>query len=134
VTFEPAAGRGLLICHASPQDVWHGGSRFASATELNRLYGSLPGVQIVACGHDHGSFVIPLQDRIVMNISSVSQHYGTVPQATWVAFEWMEDHWVAQPQVVSYSLDAEIARIKAVGMPLDLERGAFPLQPIYELL
>jgi predicted phosphodiesterase len=118
LTFEPAPGHTLLVCHATPSSTE---PDFALMQRLNedelmREYAT-SGARIVAFGHWHGPLTAELGGMTLLNVSSVSLPFDQQPLAAYTVAEWQGGCWSFRQYRVGYDLTPELTHIKERAMP-----------------
>ncbi|BCU82708.1 hypothetical protein JIR001_24910 [Polycladomyces abyssicola] len=117
LTFDPAPGQALLVCHASPVSTHRPLPRpDLLRTEGEKYYGETE-ARVIAAGHWHQPSVTLLGDRIVLNVSSVSIPGDGRPIACYTVAEWQDGIWSFEQYRVDYDLAPEIHRIRERNMP-----------------
>jgi predicted phosphodiesterase len=117
LTFDPAPGQSLLVCHASPTSTNRPLPRpDLLRTEGEKYYGETE-ARVIAVGHWHQPSVTLLGDRIVLNVSNVSIPRDERPIACFTVAEWQDGIWSFEQYRVEYDLAPEIHRIRERNMP-----------------
>ena len=104
-TVEFAAGRRLLVCHATPASPWERVcSPRAPIVDLRAAYGHLD-ADVVAYGHWHGPHVLQVDGKLLLNVSSVG--FRTDATSAFTLLEWADERWIVQQHLVPYDAEAE---------------------------
>ncbi len=94
---------GLLVLHASPDDLWRAPMADAGGEELARTYASC-GAEVVVYGHIHRPFVRRLDAITIANSGSVGAPYDGDPRASYV----LADEGELEVIRVEYDIEREI--------------------------
>lgn len=127
IDFTPAVGKTLTVCHASPLDCWQGGGRDLSDAQLSSLYGSWD-ARWIAFGHVHGSFVTTYKDKVLANISSVSQIRDFSSYSTYCILEYQSNRWSISVRKTEFDIYESFKNIREANLPAELLWRA---QPFY---
>ncbi|MBT2282962.1 metallophosphoesterase family protein [Paenibacillus polymyxa] len=127
INITPTPGSTLTICHASPLDCWIGGSLNIDDGQMDELYGSWNS-KWIAFGHAHGSFVTTYKDKVLVNVSSVSQLRDSSSYATYCIFSYQNNRWSINIKKAEFDLYESFKNIREANIP---EEILWRAQPFY---
>jgi len=115
-TIELAPGRRMLACHATPRSCWDNVcSPYVPTTVLRQAYGGAD-AEMICYGHWHGHHLLMLDDKMLVNVSSVGLRKDGLSAFTLV--EHIHDRWVVQQHQVPYDTKEEARLMVKREVPL----------------
>jgi predicted phosphodiesterase len=104
-TIEVAPGRTVLICHATPRSCWEPVcSPNTPADALRTAYGQLD-ADVVIYGHWHGSHVLSLDGKLLVNVASVGLRKDGL--SAFSVIEYTDERWIIQQYQIPYDTKEE---------------------------
>ncbi len=112
-----ASNQKVFLCHAAPNDPWSDACSAAISTaQLRQVYGSLD-AQVIAYGHYHAHHVIPLDNKVLINVASVGMQRNGNGQSAFTILEYADDRWNVQQYQVPYDVRAFEQLSRERGVP-----------------
>lgn len=116
-TLELSQKHRLLLCHATPQDTWARVCRANTpTTELRNAYGHLD-AQVIAYGHYHAHHLLPLDNKLLINVASIGLGWQGLSALTLV--ESFQDQISIQQYQVPYDIHEHDRLVRERSMPYD---------------